>query len=56
MSSTPQDDRDRALAYPEPEPHPNWRRSGPKPAPLTPDQQRRNRELLARARRPTRTP
>lgn len=50
MSSTPNSDVDHALAYPEPPAHPNWRRPGTaKPRPLTPDQQRRNRELLTLA-------
>jgi hypothetical protein len=35
-----------ALAYPEPPAHPLWHRHGPKPRPLTPKQQQRNRELL----------
>lgn len=51
MSSTPRD-RDRALAalaYPEPPASLCWHRSVPKPTPLTPEQQRRNRELLALA-------
>ncbi|MGF1344530.1 hypothetical protein ACQSMD_31210 [Streptomyces flavovirens] len=49
MSSTPQDDIDPALAYPEPPASPLWHRRGPKPRPITPEQQRRNRELLLRA-------
>ncbi|MGY3056803.1 hypothetical protein ACVWZD_001048 [Streptomyces sp. TE3672] len=47
MSSTPQHDTDPA--YPEPPASPLWHRHGPKPAPLTPERQRRNRELLAQA-------
>ncbi|MGY4928521.1 hypothetical protein [Streptomyces sp. 900105755] len=50
MSSTPRD-RDRALAYPEPPASLCWHRSGPKPTPLTPEQQRHNREALALALR-----
>ncbi|MFI6254307.1 hypothetical protein [Streptomyces sp. NPDC051016] len=53
MSSTPRD-RDRALAYPEPSASRCWHRSGPKPTPLTPEQQRHNREALALALRPPR--
>jgi hypothetical protein len=57
MSSTPQHDVDHALAYPEPPASPLWHRHGaPKPRPLTPDQQQRNRELLDLAQRTTRTP
>ncbi|SEF19013.1 hypothetical protein [Streptomyces sp. Ag109_O5-10] len=48
MSSTRRD-RDRALAYPEPPASPCWHRHGPKPTPLTPEQQRHNREALALA-------
>jgi hypothetical protein len=48
MSSTPQHDVDH-LAYPEPPASPLWHRDGPKARPLTPEQQRRNRELLLRA-------
>ncbi|WP_086709587.1 hypothetical protein [Streptomyces antimycoticus] len=56
MSSNPQHDPDHALAYPEPPAHPNWRRRGTaRPRPLTPDQQKRNRELLALAQRKPRT-
>ncbi|MFJ1930432.1 MULTISPECIES: hypothetical protein [unclassified Streptomyces] len=44
MSSTLQDDID--LAYPEPPASPLWHRTGPKAPPLTPEQQRRNCELL----------
>jgi len=43
MSST---QRDHALAYPEPPASPLWHRAGPKARPLTPKQQKRNRELL----------
>ncbi|MFD3663968.1 hypothetical protein ACFWVF_25850 [Streptomyces sp. NPDC058659] len=46
MSSTPQDDN---LAYPEPPASPLWHRQGPKCGPMTPEQQRRNRELVLRA-------
>lgn len=47
MSSTPQDDVDPTLAYPEPPASPLWHRHGAaKARPLTPEQQRRNRELL----------
>ncbi|MCZ0204716.1 hypothetical protein OZK63_04720 [Streptomyces sp. UMAF16] len=45
MSST-QRDVDHALAYPEPPASPLWHRHGAKARPLTPAQQRRNRELL----------
>ncbi|MFJ9351740.1 hypothetical protein [Streptomyces sp. NPDC101237] len=47
MSSTARDTA-RALAYPEPPASLCWHRTGPAPRPLTPEQQRRNRELLAR--------
>ncbi|GGU10901.1 hypothetical protein [Streptomyces lateritius] len=50
MSST-QPDVDNALAYPEPPASPLWHRHGTKARPLTPEQQRRNRELLALAQR-----
>ncbi|WP_333743626.1 hypothetical protein [Streptomyces ardesiacus] len=53
MSST-QPDVDRAFAYPEPPASPLWHRRGPKARPLTPAQQRRNRELLDIAQRTTR--
>jgi hypothetical protein len=50
VSSTQQQDVDHALAYPEPPASPLWHRNGaPKPRPLTPDQQQRNRELLVLA-------
>ncbi|MER8160027.1 hypothetical protein [Streptomyces sp. NPDC094472] len=56
MSRTSQHDPDHALAYPEPPAHPNWRQPGTaRPRPLTPDQQKRNRELLALAQRKPRT-
>ncbi|MEU6332042.1 hypothetical protein ABZ851_33020 [Streptomyces sp. NPDC047049] len=45
MNSTRRD-ADHALAYPEPAASPLWHRHGPQPRPLTPQQQRRNRELL----------
>ncbi|GAA2330132.1 hypothetical protein Scani_34380 [Streptomyces caniferus] len=45
MNSTRRD-ADHALAYPEPAASPLWHRQGPQPRPLTPQQQRRNRELL----------
>lgn len=53
MSST---DRSvhHALAYPEPPASPLWHRHGAKARPLTPEQQRRNRELLDIAQRTTR--
>jgi hypothetical protein len=54
MSSTTHD-VDHALAYPEPPAHPLWRRHGTKARPLTPAQQRRNRELLDSAQRKPRT-
>ncbi|MFJ8982567.1 hypothetical protein [Streptomyces sp. NPDC102282] len=38
-----------ARAYPEPPASPLWHRTGPRPRPLTPAQQRRNREVLLRA-------
>ncbi|MBV7674328.1 hypothetical protein STHAL_33315 [Streptomyces halstedii] len=50
MSST-QHDVDHALAYPEPPASPLWHRHGTKARPLTPEQQRRNRELLVLAQR-----
>ncbi|MEV6962448.1 hypothetical protein AB0M97_25320 [Streptomyces sp. NPDC051207] len=51
MSST-QPDVDRALAYLEPSASPFWHRhGGVKARPLTPAQQRRNRELLDLAQR-----
>lgn len=53
MSST-QPDADHALAYPEPPASPLWHRHGPPVRPLTPAQQRRNRELLDIAQRATR--
>ncbi|WP_438490740.1 hypothetical protein [Streptomyces sp. S186] len=55
MSSTPQHDVDHALAYPEPPAHPLWRRHGPRPQPLTADQQQRNTEQLLRALHTNRT-
>lgn len=55
MSSTPQDDADSTLAYPEPPASPLWHRQGPKLRPLTPEQQRRNYELLLLAQRKPRT-
>lgn len=48
MSSTDRD-VDHALAYPEPSASPLWHRHGTKARPLTPAQQRRNRELLVLA-------
>ncbi|WP_327259857.1 hypothetical protein [Streptomyces sp. NBC_01240] len=54
MSSTPQHDVDHTLAYPEPPASPLWRRQGPKSRPITPEQQRRNRELLVLAQRTAR--
>ncbi|MFY4721442.1 hypothetical protein [Streptomyces sp. LaBMicrA B280] len=54
MSSTHRD-VDHALAYPEPPASPLWHRDGAKAWPLTPAEQRRNRELLVLAqKRPTR--
>ncbi|MDQ1013389.1 hypothetical protein QFZ82_007957 [Streptomyces sp. V4I23] len=50
MSST-QPDVDRTLAYPEPPASPLWHRHSPPVRPLTPEQQRRNRELLDIAQR-----
>ncbi|GGU60871.1 hypothetical protein [Streptomyces lavendofoliae] len=47
-------DVDHALAYPEPPASPHWHRQGAKARPLTPEQQRRNRELLDIAQRTTR--
>ncbi|MER5501309.1 hypothetical protein ABT096_29470 [Streptomyces sp. NPDC002561] len=46
MNSTPQHDADQALAYPEPPAHPLWHQHGPRPRPVTAEQQRRNRDLL----------
>ncbi|WP_331735637.1 hypothetical protein OG379_41310 (plasmid) [Streptomyces sp. NBC_01166] len=45
-----------ARAYPEPPASPLWHRTGPRPRPrpLTPAQQRRNRELLLRAQHTSR--
>ncbi|GAA4694295.1 hypothetical protein [Streptomyces youssoufiensis] len=40
-------DVDHALAYPEPPASPLWHRHAARVRPLTPAQQRRNRELLA---------
>ncbi|AEY94249.1 hypothetical protein [Streptomyces olivaceoviridis] len=55
MSST-QRDVDHALAYPEPPASPLWHRhGGVKARPLTPAQQKRNRELLDIALRTSRT-
>ncbi|MFJ3883059.1 hypothetical protein ACIPW5_37135 [Streptomyces sp. NPDC090077] len=51
--STP-NDVDHALAYPEPPASPLWHRHRAKAHPLTPEQQRRNRELLDIAQRTTR--
>ncbi|MFJ2709054.1 hypothetical protein ACIO3R_38520 [Streptomyces sp. NPDC087428] len=51
VSSTPQDDH---LAYPEPPASPLWHRQGPKLRPITPEQQRRNRELLLHAQHTSR--
>lgn len=56
MSSTPEDDVDPTLAYPEPPASLLWQRQGPKPRPITPEQQRRNRELLVLAQRTVKTP
>jgi hypothetical protein len=53
VSST-QRDVDHALAYPEPPASPLWHRDGAKARPITPEQQRRNRELLAIAQRTSR--
>lgn len=50
MSSTERD-VDHTLAYPEPPASPLWHRCGPQARPITPEQQRRNRELLAFAQR-----
>lgn len=50
MSST-EHDVDRALAYPEPPASPLWHRHGLQARPITPEQQRRNRELLVLAQR-----
>ncbi|MFD8251291.1 hypothetical protein [Streptomyces werraensis] len=52
MSSTDRD-VDHALAYPEPPASPLWHRHGAKARPLTPEQQRHNRELLDIAQRTT---
>ncbi|MGP3632421.1 hypothetical protein ACTU45_03420 [Streptomyces sp. 24-1644] len=46
VNSTPHHDVDQALAYPEPPASPLWHRHGAKARPLTPEQQRRNCELL----------
>ncbi|MFD5513389.1 hypothetical protein ACFWIB_37395 [Streptomyces sp. NPDC127051] len=55
MSNTPQHEDDRTLAYPEPPAHPMWHPLGPKPQPLSPDQQQRNTERLLRALHAPRT-
>ncbi|MGW9612635.1 hypothetical protein [Streptomyces diastaticus] len=48
--STSTNRADRELAYPEPPASALWHRHGPQQIrPLTPAQQRRNRELLAHA-------
>ncbi|MGW2690183.1 hypothetical protein ACWC6I_44445 [Streptomyces sp. NPDC001414] len=54
MSSTARDTA-RALAYPEPPASLCWHRTGPAPRPLTPEQQRANRELLTLALAPRTT-
>lgn len=54
MSNTERD-VDHALAYPEPPASPLWHRHGAKLRPLTPAQQKRNRELLDLAQRKSRT-
>ncbi|WP_405393469.1 hypothetical protein OG596_38180 (plasmid) [Streptomyces sp. NBC_01102] len=46
MNSPPHHDVDHTLAYPEPPASPLWHRHGTTARPLTPEQQRRNRELL----------
>jgi hypothetical protein len=46
VNSTPHHDVDHTLAYPEPPASPLWHRHGTKVRPLTPEQQRRNYELL----------
>ncbi|MGW6877119.1 hypothetical protein ACWGF3_13385 [Streptomyces xanthophaeus] len=52
MNICPKSDDYAALAYPEPAAHPNWHRHGrPALAPLTPDRQHRNQELLLLALR-----
>ncbi|MEW1552342.1 hypothetical protein [Streptomyces tsukubensis] len=48
-------DADHALAYPEPAASPLWRRHGPRARPLTPAEQKRNRELLVLAQRTPRS-
>ncbi|MGA5430711.1 hypothetical protein ACPCVL_28430 [Streptomyces koyangensis] len=51
-TNTNREAADRALSYPEPPASSLWHRHGPQQArsrPLTPAQQRRNRELLAQA-------
>lgn len=42
-------ERERTLAYPEPPASLCWHRHGPAHRPLTPEQQRHNREVLALA-------
>ncbi|MFG2676883.1 hypothetical protein [Streptomyces sp. NPDC048445] len=54
MNSTPHHDVDHTLAYPEPPASPLWHRHGTKARPLTPEQQRRNCELLLLAQRTSR--
>ncbi|MFJ6628941.1 MULTISPECIES: hypothetical protein [unclassified Streptomyces] len=49
-TNTNREAADHALSYPEPPASSLWHRHGPEqPRPLTPAQQRRNRELLAHA-------
>ncbi|MET9694282.1 hypothetical protein ABZY81_38685 [Streptomyces sp. NPDC006514] len=54
MASTTPHDVDHTLAYPEPPASPLWHRHGAQARPITPEQQRRNRELLDLAQRTTR--
>ncbi|MFJ6669028.1 SDR family oxidoreductase [Streptomyces sp. NPDC091383] len=56
MNSTRQHDVDYALIYPEPPASPLSHRRGTKARPLTPEQQRRNRELLLLAQHTPPTP
>ncbi|MGW8398733.1 hypothetical protein ACWGLP_18925 [Streptomyces lydicus] len=51
MSSSTDRDVDQALAYPERPASPLWHRDGPQAQPITPGQQRRDRELLVLAQR-----
>ena len=55
MRSTLQQAADHTLAHPEPPASPLWPHQGPNTWPVTPEQQRRNRELLVHAHHTPRT-